>query len=334
MAATAGCDIDPELMKIIHKGRVLKDEELLEALGIQNGEALHIAKGMAAIAKGYQKANSLEIQLKVLGGVEVNIAIDLKDPVEELRKTAASRCGLKPEEIHLLHKGKILKDGGSLASCDIASGSTVRVARRQSEQTGPKEPVEVEVEDAGSDGSAMPMAWGSDSPIDMAQMRMMAAAMGVPLDRLLGTLPPQQAMQMVQQEMAQLRRAPLGETTAEMQQRWAREAADMARQVRAYLEREAGAGEAGEGGEDDELLADISRTLADARARGAPVPNAAVFVDRAVARRRQARAFQQRMHREASGLDPEIEDAFAAAEQSVTAAANAPRRLGGSPPGA
>lgn len=338
VAATAGCDIDPELMKIIHKGRVLRDEELLEALGIQNGEALHIAKGMAApTQKGYldkgTSANSLEIQLKAPGGIEVTLAVDSKDPVEELRKSAASRCGLKVEEIHLLHKGKILKDGLSLDSCGIASGSIVRVARRQAEQTERKEPVTVEVEP--ETGSAMPMAWENDSPLDMAQMRMMAAAMGVPLDRLLGNLPQQQAMQMVQQEMAQLRRAPLGETTAEMQARWAREANDMARQVRAYLEREGREGAEGREGEtiedDDELLADISRTLADARARGAPVPNAAVFVDRAVARRRQARAFQQRMDREASGLDPEIEDAFAAAEQSVTAAARAPRRLGGSP---
>ena len=342
VAATAGCDIDPELMKIIHKGRVLRDEELLGALGIQNGDALHIAKGMAASTqKGYlDKASdagaSLEIQLKAPGGIEVTLAVDSKDLVEELRKNAASRCGLKVEEIHLLHKGKILKDGLSLDSCGIANGSTVRVARRQAEQTERKEPVTVEVEPEA--GSAMPMAWGSDSPLDMAQMRMMAAAMGVPLDRLLGNLPPQQAMQMVQQEMAQLRRAPLGETSAEMQARWAREADDMARQVRAYLEREGREGREGaedrEGEnieDDDELLADISRTLADARARGAPVPNAAVFVDRAVARRRQARAFQQRMDREASGLDPEIEDAFAAAEQSVTAAARAPRRLGGSP---
>ena len=118
MAATAGCDIDPELMKIIHKGRVLRDEELLRALGIQNGDALHIAKGMAASTqKGYlDKASSdasdrLEIQLKAPGGIEVTLAVDSKDPVEELRKDAASRCGLKVEEIHLLHKGKILKDG-------------------------------------------------------------------------------------------------------------------------------------------------------------------------------------------------------------------------------
>lgn len=313
-------------MKIIYKGRVLKDDEHLTALGIQTGETLHIAKGMVTSA-GYQESSNLEIQLKAPGGLEVSMKVAPKDMVEELRKKAASHCALKVEEIHLLHKGKILKDTATLESCGIVGGSIVRIARRQAEQAERKEPVTAEAEPEA--GFAMPMAWGSDSPIDMAQVRMMAAAMGVPLDRLLGNLPPQQAMQMVQQEMAQMRRAPLGETTAEMQARWAREAADMAGQVRAYLERE---GETVE--DDEELLADISRTLSDARARGAPVPNAAVFVDRAVARRRQARAFQQRMDREASGLDPEIEDAFAAAEQSVTAAARAPRKLGGPPPGA
>jgi len=76
------------------------------------------------------------------------------------------------------------------------------------------------------------------------------------------------------------------------------------------------------------MLADIAGTLAECRSRGAPVPNARVFVDRAVERRRQARALQARLDREASGMEPELEDALAAAEVSVAAAARMPRRLG------
>mmetsp|Transcript_65816 Transcript_65816/g.195871 ORF Transcript_65816/g.195871 Transcript_65816/m.195871 type:complete len:128 (-) Transcript_65816:157-540(-) len=83
--------------------------------------------------------------------------------------------------------------------------------------------------------------------------------------------------------------------------------------------------------EDPELLAHIARTMAEARARGAPVPRAAQFVDRALNRARDARALGARLEREASGLQPELEDALAAAEQTTAAAARAPRRLGGAP---
>merc|ERR1712151_768190 len=109
----------------------------------------------------------------------------------------------------------------------------------------------------------------------------------------------------------------------------------MARQVAAYIaeERRRLGEETGEEEEevDAETIADISRTLAEARARGAPTPNAAVFVDRAVQRRREALTLLARMDREASGMDPELEAAFVAAQRASQAAAKAPRRLGGAP---
>merc|ERR1712066_1049052 len=79
--------------------------------------------------------------------------------------------------------------------------------------------------------------------------------------------------------------------------------------------------------EDQDLLDHIARTMAEARARGAPVPNPTVFVDRALARASQARALHARLEREASG-NPELEDALMQAEQVTAAAARAPRRLG------
>lgn len=304
VASTAGCDIDPELMKVIYKGRVLKDEETLDALCIQSGEALHIAKGTAK--PGYDpKAvpiSDVEIQLKGPGGGDVRVPVRLGDGVADLRKVASSH--FEEKDVHLLFKGKMLKDGASLEACGVTAGATVRVARRQVEprHDPPTAPVPTEV---ASVSNVMPMAWGETSDLRTA------------LDGL--GLPPQQALALLQ--MAQSRPA---ESPAEMQARWAREAADMTRQVRGYLERS--------GEMDEELLteisSDISRTLAEARGRGAPVPNAAVFVDRAVARMRQAKARQERLDREASGIDPEIEEAFAAAEQSVSAAQRAPRRLG------
>merc|ERR1712232_1063638 len=95
-----------------------------------------------------------------------------------------------------------------------------------------------------------------------------------------------------------------------------------------FLEAEA---EGEESAEDPELLAEIARTMAEARARGAPVPNIQSFVERALSRAQQARVLAERLRREAGDMDPDLEDAVAAAESSVQAAARAPRRLGGAP---
>ncbi|CAE7368437.1 ubqln [Symbiodinium microadriaticum] len=348
IAATAGCDMDPEVMKVIYKGKVLKDEDTLASCGIQTGDTLHVAKGMSRPApqpsenqsSGYSGASgsgkaTFEICFKGPSGVEVRSdQFGETDTVEQLRQFASSEFATNSDEVHLLHKGKILKDGASLGSCGVAAGSVLRVARRHNEKDAASDNTVQPTEVPEVVGSPMPMAWGANSQGELEQIRTMARTLGLPLEPLeqvLREVPPQQAMTAAMQEIARLRRGPpAGETAAEMQARWDREAADMARQVRAYLSRRE-EGEEQEGDGDEELLADISRTLAEARARGAPVPNAAVFVDRTVARRRQARELHARMAREASGLDPEIEDAFAAAEQSLAASARAPRRLGGEP---
>ena len=332
--------------QVIYKGKVLKDADNISDCGIQTGDTLHVAKGMGRTvavtsgespSSGYSTAASagkIELHFKGPGGLEVRSEFCETDTVERLRDFASSRLQADPEEVHLLHKGKILKDGASLRSCGLSAGAVLRVARRHMDKE-PSATADVEPLPAPEvAGAPMPMAWGS-SEGDLEQIRTMARALGLPLEpveQILREVPPQQAMAAAMQEMTRLRRGPpAGETAAAMQARWDREAADMARQVRAYLARREGeAGEEEGDGEDEDLLADISRTLAEARARGAPVPNAAVFVDRAVARRRQARELHARMAREASGLDPEIEDAFLAAEQSLAAAARAPRRLGDS----
>ncbi|CAE7828183.1 DSK2A [Symbiodinium sp. CCMP2592] len=349
IAATAGCDMDPEVMKVIYKGKVLKDDDTLVSCGIQTGDTLHVAKGMSrpvapseSQSSGYSAARGsesgkakFEIYFKGPSGVEVpSDQFGEADTVEQLRQFASSAFSTNSDEVHLLHKGKILKDGASLGSCGVAAGSVLRVARRHNEKEVASNDTVQPTEVPEDVSSPMPMAWGANSQGDLEQIRAMARTLGLPmepLEQVLREVPQQQAMTAAMQEIARLRRGPpAGETTAEMQARWDREAADMARQVRAYLSRREEGEEQEEDG-DEELLADISRTLAEARARGAPVPNAAVFVDRAVARRRQARELHARMAREASGLDPEIEDAFAAAEQSLAASARAPRRLGGEP---
>jgi len=382
IAATAGCDLDPQAMRIIFKGRVLKDEDVLSACGVVSCADLHIARGpkpgaAAAVAApaaaaatscsasatgstAAASAGSMTLTIKGPGGTTAlvpNIEEELsglraEQKVEEIRALAAKRCCLRPEEVHLVHKAKMLKDGSTLAESKVASGDVLRVARRQ---VGPAPgPKPVAVPEFTDTSGPMPMAWGGGSsglpPEMQEQMQLAARAMGVPLEEMLAAtgIP-------LEQMAAAARAAPRrpgqpapGETAVEMQYRFDREARDMAARVAHYLANEraraAAADPRGEDGqapvvgadedleeEDPELLADIAGVLADARSRGAPVPNAAVFVDRAVARRREARALQARLDREAQGMDADLEDAFLAAQQVAEAAEKAPRRLGHGP---
>lgn len=374
IAATAGCDIDPQTMRLIYKGRVLKDDDILSTLGLKAGEALHIARGSSASPSATAPSPSISVStspaaggvgpaapsfrlvIKGPGGVEAELAgLSAKEPIARIRELASKKCGFKPEQVHLLHRARMLRDGSSLAECGVASGDVLRVARRQPQvtaqaaatsSTGQQEALAAEF--GGAAGAPMPMAWGGGLALPPGmeeQARMAAQAMGVPLEELLGGLP----LQQVAAAAAAAPRPgqpPPGETAAELQARFHREAQEMLDRVRAYLIRERAAateepGRRGAGAanppeqdldeNDPELLADIAGVLSEARSRGAPVPNAAVFVDRCVARRRQSRALQTRLDREASGMEPELEDALAAAEQTAAAAARMPRRLGRGP---
>lgn len=254
--------------------------------------------------------------------------------VERLRALAAEQCNLKPDQIHLLHKAKMLRDGQSLAAAGLSSGDLLRVARRQAPAVAGAAAAAAPaaaVDDAF--GAPMPMAWGGSRlpPGVEDQARIVARAMGVPLEEILGGLPLEQVLATAAAAQRRPGQPPARETGEEMQARFIREARDMAQRVLAYLRSEHGGDDAMDG--DADLLADIAGTLAECRSRGAPVPNAAVFVDRAVARRREMLTRQARLDREASGLDPELEDALRAAEVTAAAAEHMPRRLGHGPAG-
>eukprot|EP00444_Apocalathium_aciculiferum_P017555 CAMPEP_0183456992 /NCGR_PEP_ID=MMETSP0370-20130417/130291_1 /TAXON_ID=268820 /ORGANISM="Peridinium aciculiferum, Strain PAER-2" /LENGTH=126 /DNA_ID=CAMNT_0025648679 /DNA_START=15 /DNA_END=392 /DNA_ORIENTATION=- len=95
IAATAGCDIDPQFMIIICKGRVLKDEEVLSNCSVRSGDALHVARGSplavaapaaaAASSSGPTSGPTIGITVKGPGGVDVELqALGANEPVERL----------------------------------------------------------------------------------------------------------------------------------------------------------------------------------------------------------------------------------------------------------
>mmetsp|Transcript_14257 Transcript_14257/g.39339 ORF Transcript_14257/g.39339 Transcript_14257/m.39339 type:complete len:423 (+) Transcript_14257:88-1356(+) len=377
VAATAGCDIDPEAMRIIFRGKILKDDDAtLEASGVDGKEALHVARGKPSAkaaplaepsatgsaaaptlvdAVAATSVNDLSLNLKGPNGVEQVLHMRAAESVESVRRRAAEICGFQDTQIHVMHKGKILKDGVALSACGVKSDDVLRVVPKAiQEPSASVQAAATAAEPSMSETGPMPMAWDS----------------GIDLSALLGHAGQQEAIRIIEglgmtgaspeqlaaavaagRQGGQARRqAPgAGIIREEARERLDREVRLMERQVRILVRQRLRAGgndleaqralaqaqfDEAQGVEEDaevdeELLGEIARTMAEARARGAPVPNAARFVDRALARAQQARVLQERLRREAGDIDPDLEDAVAAAERSVAAAARAPRRLGG-----
>lgn len=386
VAATCGCDVDPEAMRVIVNGKVLPDDAMLEGCSV-----MHIARGRPNSAAALTSANAeapakaealaagavqiLRLLLKGPGGVEH--AFETPNPnvsVAEVRQQAANKCGLDVERVHLVHKGRILGDAETLAGCGICCGDVVRVARKASAQDAPSVPSSVQAfqsapgASASANPLAMPMAWGGSASLsDQARTVTEAFFAANPNARTLNAELAQGLEQMLQARQAAEAIAPaanlppsapatVGVASARQRlaaqedaqaARLAQEVRAMTRQVRALaaerlretprngpgaFARPQEGGSDDEGDEDPELVADIARTMAEARARGAPVPNAERFVERALRRAEEARAAAERRRREAADMDPELEDAVAAAELSIAAAARAPRRLDGPAP--
>merc|ERR1719195_1084640 len=73
----------------------------------------------------------LALRLILPGGVETSLDNLCHDePVVNIRQAVASRCDLAAEQVHLLHKAKVLRDGATLSQYGISDGDVLRIARR------------------------------------------------------------------------------------------------------------------------------------------------------------------------------------------------------------
>lgn len=354
IAATSGCDIDPDCMKIVFRGRVLQNDSSLESCGVDGSVPLFIARGSVPTAASNATPVAPAVNPHLLRlvvhtpGAGDQIALDGLDPssfISQLRSSVAQVCACEAGSLHLIHKGRMLRDADTLAAAGLVSGDAVRVARRAmpkettSATTALPANTGVTPHGVGDAGVPMPMAWNSADTFAQQLELVGRTVFG-------DTWTPggQDA-----QQVAQL--TPLMNGQAQVQNqnvrddyhaRFQREARLMEREVRYLIATRARGNEVrprdprpveeDDEEEDAELVAEISRTFAEARARGAPVPNAVSFVDRAVVRRQEAQARQRRLAREAGDIDPDLEDAVADAEQVLAAQARLPRRLGSSSP--
>ncbi|CAK0844946.1 unnamed protein product [Prorocentrum cordatum] len=345
--ATAGCSIDPDSMQVLHRGRVLKDDDTLAASGVGGREALVVAQARApprnstgggvdaelAPAAPRPAAGAWQLRVRGPGGVDAVLqGIGPDSTVADAQLAAAALCGLPAEQARLLCRARLLKDeGATLLGSGVADGDTLHVARKaappQSALTGLPAPPRPDAREAqGAAGAPMPAAWGAGP----ATLQGLLAGEERAVDA-----------ELLQALARQMQAPPRAEPQVPLEVRIGREVRAMEREVRLLVaeqhrrEAEEAAGGVGparplpeQGEEDAELLDEIARQMAEARARGAPVPNARQFVARGLQRAQERRQRQERLLREAQGFDPDLEDALAAAEQTAAAAARAPRRLG------
>eukprot|EP00927_Polykrikos_kofoidii_P064972 TRINITY_DN60775_c0_g1_i1.p1 TRINITY_DN60775_c0_g1~~TRINITY_DN60775_c0_g1_i1.p1 ORF type:complete len:407 (+),score=82.20 TRINITY_DN60775_c0_g1_i1:100-1320(+) len=367
--ATAGCDIDPEVMRIIFRGRVLPDDATLESCGVTGAEALHIARGQRSsqtavvpvptsppcqsnvATQENHVVNSISLTIKGPEGAEaVLTALVAESPIDVVRCKAGELLGVPSEQIHLVHRGRVVSawPAATLAECGFEDGAVVRVARR----AAGKQLTDGSTTVTGNSTTAtavdttesgpMPMAW-QNSGFTAEQTHLIRDAFA------RGALPEQVAEALAGAGPAPRQpapRRPPGVMGDDMQERLDREVRDMRRHVRQLvrerLQGDDGArlrdrlglpggveDDDGDGEDDDmEMFDEIAQIMAQARARGAPVPNPETFVARSLARAQERRVLQERLRREMGDIDPELEDAVTAAEVSAAASARAPKRLG------
>lgn len=362
-------------MRVIHKGRVLKDNDILEVCGVDGSEALYVAPGRASnsvggggaksttattasanatpmdksdeaiaasvAAEAPQHGGEFRVFVKGIGGLDATLEkLHPDTPLTEVWDRVATLCSLKADQIRLVHRGKLLCNdtGAKLSACGVAEGAVLHVARRAVQTASST----AAAQSTGNNTAApndtavapMPMAWGS-GPTTFSTLLANQRNDPAALDGALA--------QIFQQQM-EAARPPAQAQPVPFEVRIGREIRAMERQVRflvAERHREEAAIAANlrhgrppveqdqqQEEEDPELLDHIARTMAEARARGVPVPNPAFFVDRAIERARSMQALRARLDREAGDMQPELEDALAVAEQSAAEAARAPRRLG------
>lgn len=369
---TSGCDIDPNEMRLVYRGKVLNDDAaVLLDLGLKEGETLHIARGRPANSPvpspladvstmGTEQISeqsvgkTFRLSLRVPGGSVLTLdGLSSDEPLVSVRALAGARCNLAVEQVRLLIRGRILPDDNSatLATCGVTESDTLYVARRATQQDQHEQAPSAALPGTGTfapaeaAGAPMPMAWGGNG--GLAGLGALGGAHGLTeqeLRRMAAEVmavggAPEQAMR----HMQDIARAGPDVRGDYYEARLHRETQMMQRQVRHLAAFQLAGGAPGRPApsaerldeverqideECPDLLVEIARTMAEARARGAPVPNAAIFVDRAVAQARASRAHRQQLDREMSGLQPEVEDALAAAEIAAAAAARMPRKLG------
>merc|ERR1719387_2321191 len=85
---TSGCDMDPDCMRVVFKGRVLKDDDTLEVSGLHDGATLHVARGKPAAPAATPSAPAgLRLRLRGPGGVDM--ALDDLGPDTSLSQVVA-----------------------------------------------------------------------------------------------------------------------------------------------------------------------------------------------------------------------------------------------------
>ncbi|KAK9818391.1 hypothetical protein WJX72_011860 [[Myrmecia] bisecta] len=123
--------ITPASQRLIFAGRDLADSVTVAQYKMQKGSMFHLI-----VRCGGQPSNvpaetgPMQIFVKTLVGKTLTLEVHDSDTIDMLKSRITDREGIPPELFRLIHSGRQLEDGRTLADYGISRESTVHVVRR------------------------------------------------------------------------------------------------------------------------------------------------------------------------------------------------------------
>jgi len=141
------CGIPPDVMRIVCKGRIPKNEETLETLKVETGSTMHLVKSAASItaapaldavaasgaapvpaaASPHMDAMSISVSFKVSGGSNFSLDLLKSNTIEQVKNLAKDKCGIAPDAMKLISEGRSLKNEDTLESLKVEAACTMHL---------------------------------------------------------------------------------------------------------------------------------------------------------------------------------------------------------------
>jgi len=143
------CGIPPDVMKIVCKGRIPKNEETLEALKVETGSTMRLVKSAAsttaapaldalaasgaapapAAASPHMDAMPISVSFKVSGGSNFSLDLLKSNTIGQVKNLAEDRCGIAPEAMKLIFEGCSLKNEDTLESLKVEAACIIHLVK-------------------------------------------------------------------------------------------------------------------------------------------------------------------------------------------------------------